>query len=66
MTDENHTGERQNTPRGEHSRKDRLRLKLRENLRRRKSQLMERSRMVDTRTGGHQVSPDGEVGKGDE
>ena len=63
MTDENHTGERQNTPRGEHSRKDRLRLKLRENLKRRKSQARERSKNVAPSSDDQQACPDGQVGK---
>ncbi len=45
------------------SRQDRLKLKLRENLKRRKSQIKERSRMAAAPSSCHQASPDGEVGK---
>jgi hypothetical protein len=65
MTDENHKGQNDHAKRGV-SRRDRLKLKLRENLKRRKSQIMERSRSADAPSGGNQASPDGEVGKRDE
>ncbi|WP_024510072.1 hypothetical protein [Bradyrhizobium sp. ARR65] len=48
---------------GEGSRQERLKLKLRENLKRRKSQAKERARTADAPSGSHQASPDGEVGK---
>ena len=66
MTDEKHRGERQNTPRGGHSRKDRLRLKLRENLKRRKAQARERGKIVAPSSDDQQACPDGQVGKRDE
>jgi hypothetical protein len=65
MTNENHRGQNDHAKRGD-SRRDRLKLKLRENLKRRKSQNMERSRNADARSGGHQASPDGGVGERDE
>jgi hypothetical protein len=65
MTDENHKDQNHHAGRGD-SRRDRLKLKLRENLKRRKSQIMERSRRVHAPPSGHQAAPDGEVGKRDE
>jgi hypothetical protein len=65
MTDENLKDQNHHAGRGG-SRRDRLKLKLRENLKRRKSQIMERSKGVHAQPGGHQASPDGGVGKRDE
>lgn len=48
---------------GEAARQKRLKLKLRENLKRRKNQAKERTTPADATSGGHQTSPDGEVGK---
>jgi hypothetical protein len=47
------------------SRHERLKNKLRENLRRRKSQERERGRMPDAPAHDGEASPDGEVGKSD-
>ena len=61
MTDES-PGNR-HTLRGDEARQDRLKAKLRENLKRRKSQLKERGRLSSD---GHQDCPDGEVGSTDD
>ena len=45
------------------SRQDRLKLALRENLKRRKAQARERSKVTDASSSGHETSLDGEVGK---
>jgi hypothetical protein len=52
-------------PRRHDARHDRLKLKLRENLKRRKSQIKQRSRTAEPSSDGHQTSPEGEVGKTD-
>ena len=65
MTDEKHKGQIRGAGRVD-SRRDRLKLKLRENLKRRKSQIAERSRMADVPPEGHHASHDGELGKRDE
>jgi hypothetical protein len=62
MTDEKPATGRQHTLRGDEARQDRLKAKLRENLKRRKSQERERGRPSSD---GHQDCPDGEVGKTD-
>jgi hypothetical protein len=62
MTDDSPNNRRQHTLRGDEARQDRLKAKLRENLKRRKSQVRERGRLS---SGGHQDCPDGEVGSGD-
>jgi len=48
---------------GKASRQDRLKLKLRENLKRRKTQARQRGTTAVTPSGDHDASPDGEVGK---
>jgi hypothetical protein len=45
------------------SRHERLKNKLRENLKRRKSQERERGRLADTQADEQDASPDGQVGK---
>ncbi|HLZ06357.1 MAG TPA: hypothetical protein VKR55_29920 [Bradyrhizobium sp.] len=45
------------------SRQDRLKLALRENLKRRKAQARERGKVSDASSSGHETSLDGEVGK---
>ena len=62
MTDEKPAIRQQHPLRGDEARQDRLKAKLRENLKRRKSQLRERGRVPSD---GHQDCPDGEVGKTD-
>jgi hypothetical protein len=47
------------------SRQDRLKLALRENLKRRKEQARERSKITDALSAGHEASPHGELGKRD-
>jgi len=64
MTDEKSANRQQQTMRGDEARQDRLKAKLRENLKRRKSQGKERSRSTLS-SDGHQASPDEEVGKTD-
>lgn len=62
MTDEKPAIRQHHTLRGDEARQDRLKAKLRENLKRRKSQVKERSRL-EVSPDGHQASRDGEVGK---
>jgi hypothetical protein len=62
MTDESPKNREQHSPRGDEARQDRLKAKLRENLKRRKSQVRERGRLSSD---GHQDCPDGEVGNSD-
>jgi hypothetical protein len=50
-------------PRAKDSRQDRLKSKLRENLKRRKSQERERGRSADAASQDEDASPHGEVGK---
>ena len=45
------------------SRQDRLKLALRENLKRRKAQERERSKPAETSSEGHEAPPDGQVGR---
>lgn len=45
------------------TRQDRLKLALRENLKRRKAQEKERSKLAETPSSGHQAPPHGQVGK---
>lgn len=47
----------------EDKRRDRLKLALRENLKRRKSQAREREKGADAPGNDHEASPHGEVGK---
>jgi hypothetical protein len=63
MTDEKPKIRPPTAARGDETRQDRLKSKLRENLKRRKSQLKERSRAADVSSEDEQASPDGEVGK---
>ena len=63
MTAEKHKDEQQRAAGGEGARQERLKLKLRENLKRRKAQAKERAGTADAPSGSHQASPDGEVGK---
>jgi hypothetical protein len=62
MTDDSSNNRRQHTLRGDEARQDRLKAKLRENLKRRKWQERERDRLSSD---GHQDCPDGEVGNTD-
>jgi hypothetical protein len=62
MTDDSSNNRRQHTLRGDEARQDRLKAKLRENLKRRKSQERERDRLSSD---GHRDCPDGEVGNTD-
>ena len=64
MTDEKSANRQHHTLRGDEARQDRLKAKLRENLKRRKSQGKERSRSTLS-SDGHQASPDEQVGKTD-
>jgi hypothetical protein len=50
-------------PRAKDSRQDRLKNKLRENLKRRKLQERERGKVADAASKGEDASPHGEVGK---
>jgi hypothetical protein len=59
MTENSPNNRRPHTLRGDEARQDRLKAKLRENLKRRKLQLKERDRLSSD---GHQDCPDGEVG----
>jgi hypothetical protein len=59
MTDEKHK-------RGKDSRQDRLKLALRENLKRRKSQARERSQVAQAPANGEPACPDGQVGRPEE
>jgi len=59
MTEQSPNNRRPQTLRGDVARQDRLKAKLRENLKRRKSQLRERGLPSSD---GHQDCPDGEVG----
>lgn len=63
MMDEKDKGARQDAPRKAGSRQDRLKLKLRENLKRRKVQERARTKTSDAPSAGHDTSPDGQVGK---
>jgi hypothetical protein len=62
MTDEK-PKVRSSAARGDEARQDRLKSKLRENLKRRKSQLKERDRLAEVSSPDDPASPDGEVGK---
>ena len=62
MTDDKESNRRPHTLRGDAARQDRLKAKLRENLKRRKSQERQRGRLSSD---GHQDCPDGEVGSTD-
>jgi len=62
MTDETGESGRQKPPHVKDSRQDRLKLALRENLKRRKVQARERGRMTNP-SAGDEASLDGQVGK---
>jgi hypothetical protein len=62
MPDDKPAGPQPQSLRGDAARQDRLKAKLRENLKRRKSQLRQREHVSLER---HQDCPDGEVGKTD-
>jgi len=62
MTDDSPKDRQRHALRGDDARQDRLKAKLRENLKRRKSQERERGRLSSD---GHQDCPDGEVGNTD-
>lgn len=64
MMDETDENERQK-PREKDSRQDRLKLALRENLKRRKSQSRERNKVTAAPGNDHDACPHGELGKGD-
>jgi hypothetical protein len=63
MTDEKPQIRSSTAARGDEARQERLKSKLRENLKRRKSQLKERSRGAGALSEETEASPDGEVGK---
>jgi hypothetical protein len=48
------------------ARQDRLKLALRENLKRRKAQARERGKMAEASSDGHETSLHGEVGRRDD
>jgi hypothetical protein len=62
MTDETGESERQK-PREQDPRQDRLKLALRENLKRRKSQARERGKATEAPSNDHEACPHGELGK---
>jgi hypothetical protein len=62
MNDETGESGRQKAPHVKGSRQDRLKLALRENLKRRKVQARERGKMTDP-SAGDEASLDGQVGK---
>jgi len=62
MTDETGESGRQKPPHVKDSRQDRLKLALRENLKRRKAQARERGGMTNP-SAGDEASLDGQVGK---
>jgi hypothetical protein len=63
MTDEKPQTRPPTSARGDEARQNRLKSKLRENLKRRKSQLKERSRTEGVSSEDDDTSPGGEVGK---
>ena len=63
MTDEKPQTRPPAAARGDEARQDRLKSKLRENLKRRKSQLKERGRQAGASSEDKQASLDGELGK---
>ena len=64
MSTHSDKGEGQKGSRVKDSRQDRLKGKLRENLKRRKSQERERSKLDDAPSQDEDASPHGEVGNG--
>ncbi len=63
MTDDNDEREQKGGGAAKGARQDRLKLALRENLKRRRSQIRERDRMAAARSDGDDASPDGQVEK---
>jgi len=63
MTGETGKGERQKPSRAKDSRQDRLKLALRENLKRRKAQARERGKMTEASSDDDETSLHGEVGR---
>ncbi len=63
MMDETSERGRRELPREKDSRQDRLKLALRENLKRRKTQARERGKLTEASSAGHETSPNGEVGR---
>ena len=63
MTDEKRKSEPQTPPRQKDSRQDRLKLALRENLKRRKAQARERGKMTEPSSTDDEACLHGEVGK---
>jgi len=63
MTDKTGKGARQEPPREKDARQDRLKLALRENLKRRKAQARARVKVTDASSIGHETSLTGEIGK---
>jgi len=63
MTDQNRKGEGPAAPGTKDSRQDRLKLALRENLKRRKAQARERGKVTAPSSTDHETSLHGEVGK---
>ena len=65
MMDETGEGER-HKPRGKDPRQDRLKLALRENLKRRKTQARERGKMTEASSGDGETCLHGQVGRRDD
>ncbi len=63
ITDDTDKREREGTASAKDSRQDRLKLALRENLKRRKSQIRERGKTAAARSDGENASPHGQVEK---
>jgi len=65
MMDQKGKREGQGSARAKDSRQDRLKLALRENLKRRKFQSRERNKVTAAPGNDHDACPHGELGKGD-
>jgi hypothetical protein len=63
MADDTDRDEGRAASRVKDSRQDRLKLALRENLKRRKMQARERGKTTDMPSSDHEAHPDGELGK---
>lgn len=63
MTDKTDKGARRELPAEKDARQDRLKLALRENLKRRKAQARARAKVTDTSSIDHETSLTGELGK---
>jgi hypothetical protein len=63
MADETNSERRSSPASAQGARQDRLKLALRENLKRRKSQARERGKMTAAASNDDEPCPDGEVGK---